>query len=277
MSDQPESDLQERGISSRVSYLARTNRLWLVVASVIVFVIVTGQMFFIFVTMQERAQEQVLIRQTEVAQIVHSETMEVRRQLDVSRQKLASQTALLSSINSQLKALRSDAAIHPSQLLTASLVKRLDAILKQINRAEQIAYATNAAAIRRGNATAIASRGSSGTVVTQAPVVHFAQMQQYTKVNNDMVQFPSFASLTLSTAVPSQLPVQASAASMMTPKFLISSFVFFILGIVFLVAIRGVMTTKDPAVMSFCLDTIKTLLGFFIGVGTSYMGLQAGG
>jgi hypothetical protein len=42
-----------------------------------------------------------------------------------------------------------------------------------------------------------------------------------------------------------------------------------ILGIVFIVSVSSIFMTKDADVLRFAFDTVKTLMGFFIGVATS--------
>jgi hypothetical protein len=55
-------------------------------------------------------------------------------------------------------------------------------------------------------------------------------------------------------------------------KFYIVAGMFVILGLVFIVAVIAIFTTSNPAALTFATDTVKTMLGFFIGVITAFMG-----
>jgi hypothetical protein len=56
-------------------------------------------------------------------------------------------------------------------------------------------------------------------------------------------------------------------------KLYIMLFVFVILGLVFVGSIIVIFATKDQEVLKFAFDTIRTLMGFFIGVATAFLGL----
>lgn len=51
--------------------------------------------------------------------------------------------------------------------------------------------------------------------------------------------------------------------------------IFVVLLATFVLSIIAVFTTKNATVLSFSLDTVKTLLGFFIGAATAFLGLPA--
>jgi hypothetical protein len=56
-------------------------------------------------------------------------------------------------------------------------------------------------------------------------------------------------------------------------KLYIMIFVFVILGITFIAAVIAIFFTQNPEILKFSFDTIKTLMGFFIGVGTAFLGI----
>jgi hypothetical protein len=49
--------------------------------------------------------------------------------------------------------------------------------------------------------------------------------------------------------------------------------VFVILGITFIVSVVAIFRTTNSDVLKFAFDTVKTLMGFFIGVATAFLGL----
>ncbi len=49
--------------------------------------------------------------------------------------------------------------------------------------------------------------------------------------------------------------------------------VFFVLGVVFIASLIAIFVTTNPDVLKFAFDTIKTLMGFFIGVATAFLGI----
>jgi hypothetical protein len=51
-------------------------------------------------------------------------------------------------------------------------------------------------------------------------------------------------------------------------------FVFLMLGLSFVGSVVVILKTKDPEVLKFALDTVKTLLGFFTGVATTFMSVS---
>jgi hypothetical protein len=53
--------------------------------------------------------------------------------------------------------------------------------------------------------------------------------------------------------------------------------IFIVLMITFLFSLYAIFTTPNQAVLSFALDTVKTLLGFFIGAATVFLGLPSHG
>jgi hypothetical protein len=55
-------------------------------------------------------------------------------------------------------------------------------------------------------------------------------------------------------------------------KLYIVAGMFVVLGIVFIVAVVAIFTASKPATLSFATDIVKTMLGFFIGVITAFMG-----
>jgi hypothetical protein len=52
--------------------------------------------------------------------------------------------------------------------------------------------------------------------------------------------------------------------------------IFAVLLVTFLSAVVAIFTTNNQQVFSFALDTVKTLLGFFIGAATAFLGLPSG-
>ena len=79
-------------------------------------------------------------------------------------------------------------------------------------------------------------------------------------------------------------PAFAQAASAPTPpnrltqddaKLYVMIAVFILLAITFLTSIVAVFLTKEETILKFALDTVKTLLGFFVGVATAFLGLPA--
>jgi hypothetical protein len=48
--------------------------------------------------------------------------------------------------------------------------------------------------------------------------------------------------------------------------------VFCVLGATFIISIVAIFRTTNPEVLKFAFDTVKTLLGFFIGVATTLVG-----
>jgi hypothetical protein len=48
--------------------------------------------------------------------------------------------------------------------------------------------------------------------------------------------------------------------------------VFVTLGLTFIISIVSIFRSTYPEVLKFAFDTVKTLLGFFIGVATALMG-----
>jgi hypothetical protein len=76
------------------------------------------------------------------------------------------------------------------------------------------------------------------------------------------------------TATPAPAPGDAgpSAASLAWMKLYIIVGMFLVLGIVFIVAVAGIFVASNPAAVAFATDTVKTMLGFFIGVITAFMG-----
>jgi hypothetical protein len=51
--------------------------------------------------------------------------------------------------------------------------------------------------------------------------------------------------------------------------------VFIVLGITFIVSVVAVFVATNSDVLKFAFDTVKTLMGFFIGVATAFLGLPA--
>ena len=56
-------------------------------------------------------------------------------------------------------------------------------------------------------------------------------------------------------------------------KVYIMVFVFCVLGVTFFTSMSAVFMTTSPDILKFAFDTIKTLLGFFIGVATAFLGI----
>ena len=48
--------------------------------------------------------------------------------------------------------------------------------------------------------------------------------------------------------------------------------VFAVLGLTFIISIVAIFKTTNADVLKFAFDTVKTLLGFFIGVATTLIG-----
>jgi hypothetical protein len=53
---------------------------------------------------------------------------------------------------------------------------------------------------------------------------------------------------------------------------LIMVLVFIVLGMTFILSIVAIFKTKNKEVLTWAVDTVKTLLGFFIGVATTLIG-----
>lgn len=51
--------------------------------------------------------------------------------------------------------------------------------------------------------------------------------------------------------------------------------VFIVLGVTFIVSVIAIFKATNPDVLKFAFDTVKTLMGFFIGVATAFLGLPA--
>ena len=84
-------------------------------------------------------------------------------------------------------------------------------------------------------------------------------------------------------AAPAPLvPNLPPAAAASTPRFTqddarlyVMLAVFIILGITFVVSIVAIFQATNADVLKFAFDTVKTLMGFFIGVATAFLGLPA--
>lgn len=63
-----------------------------------------------------------------------------------------------------------------------------------------------------------------------------------------------------------------TAANLAWTKLYIVFGMFGALVLTFLIAVVAIFTSSNPAAIAFATDTIKTLLGFFIGVATAFMG-----
>lgn len=87
------------------------------------------------------------------------------------------------------------------------------------------------------------------------------------------IDWPSLISVAYADDAQASVQSDGEKLSIATAKLYIVGFVFMVLGITFVGAIVAVFTTANTAVLSFAIDTIKTLLGFFIGVGTTFMGV----
>lgn len=70
-------------------------------------------------------------------------------------------------------------------------------------------------------------------------------------------------------SAPAEGPPAAELAWM---KLYIVAGMFVILGIVFIAAVAAIFLTRNPATLAFATDTVKTMIGFFIGVITAFMG-----
>lgn len=66
--------------------------------------------------------------------------------------------------------------------------------------------------------------------------------------------------------------IEPPAAQLAWMKLYIVAGMFVVLGIVFIVAVVAIFTASKPATLSFATDIVKTMLGFFIGVITAFMG-----
>lgn len=77
--------------------------------------------------------------------------------------------------------------------------------------------------------------------------------------------------LLLGAATAPAAAVGPPAAEMAWMKLYIVAGMFVILGIVFILAVVAIFTTRNPATLTFATDTVKTMLGFFIGVITAFM------
>lgn len=51
--------------------------------------------------------------------------------------------------------------------------------------------------------------------------------------------------------------------------------VFIVLGVTFIVSVVAIFRATNEDVLKFAFDTVKTLMGFFIGVATAFLGLPA--
>jgi len=51
--------------------------------------------------------------------------------------------------------------------------------------------------------------------------------------------------------------------------------IFFCMGVFFFLATGAILFSKNAKVVSFSMDSVKTLLGFFIGVAVSFMGMHS--
>lgn len=60
-------------------------------------------------------------------------------------------------------------------------------------------------------------------------------------------------------------------------KMYIVLIIYCILGLTFVASVIAVFRTANQTALNFAIDTIKTLLGFFIGVATAFMGLPVAG
>jgi hypothetical protein len=67
-------------------------------------------------------------------------------------------------------------------------------------------------------------------------------------------------------------PEPPSPARLAWIKLYIVAGMFVVLGIVFVVAVFAIFLARRPAAVAFATDTVKTMLGFFIGVITAFMG-----
>jgi len=79
------------------------------------------------------------------------------------------------------------------------------------------------------------------------------------------------ASVAVQTGSPAERAAP-SAAELAWFKIYVIFGIFAVLGIAFLIAVGAVFTTANPATLAFATDTVKTMLGFFIGVATGFLG-----
>ena len=92
---------------------------------------------------------------------------------------------------------------------------------------------------------------------------------RFIRANANVAVQPVPAPTTITIPVVAGGPTPANLA---WTKLYIMFGIFGALALTFLVAVIAIFTSSNPAAISFATDTMKTLLGFFIGVATAFMG-----
>jgi hypothetical protein len=105
--------------------------------------------------------------------------------------------------------------------------------------------------------------------------------KSYRPSTNDRSDLPSFPFSIISSAFAQQPspppPVPPSYLHMTQDdaRLWVMLSVFFVLGLTFIVSILAIFRSSNPDVLKFAFDTVKTLMGFFIGVATAFLGLPS--
>jgi len=98
---------------------------------------------------------------------------------------------------------------------------------------------------------------------------------------NEPNKLPSLSSLSIISGASAQpaTPQPPSAAgtrfTQEDARLYVMLSVVVVLGITFLTSVVAIFKATNPDVLKFAFDTVKTLMGFFIGVATAFLGLPA--
>jgi hypothetical protein len=85
--------------------------------------------------------------------------------------------------------------------------------------------------------------------------------------------FPDFVSRAAAEPTPQVPALAPQRFNQDDARLYVMMSVFVVLGATFIVSVIAIFKTSNPEVLKFAFDTVKTLMGFFIGVATAFLGL----